>query len=118
MFTFDGELNNNPLFDLPPVPGASVEVMEVWNFYLDTLRAKSKSRTLLSDKRRKKIEKAVKQYGAENCKKAILGCASSDFHMGRNGTGTKYDDIELIFRNEEKIEAFIGRYEETQDTGL
>ena len=105
------------LFDMP-TPTVGADVQQVWNFYLDTLRAKSKNRTLLSDKRRKKIEKAIKLYGVEACQNAIRGCAASDWHMGRNGTGTKYDDIELILRDEQKIEAFIARYEETEDTGL
>jgi hypothetical protein len=106
-FTFNGPLDNMGLFELPPVADAPSEaVLEVWNYWIETLRERSANKVVLSDKRRKKIEKAIKMYDVETCKKAIRGCASSDFHMGRNGSGTKYDDIELILRDPEKIEKF------------
>lgn len=103
-------------FDLEAftVAGPDAEVQEVFDFWLDTLRGKSKSRVILSDKRRKKIEKAVKLYGVEDCKKAIRGCSMSAFHMGHNGTGTKYDDIELILRDEQHVERFIAIADENE----
>lgn len=88
----------------------SAMVMEVWEFWLDTLRQKSKVQVVLSDKRRRKIEMALTNYSIQDCKDAILGCAASDFHMGRNGSGRKYDDIELILRDPEHIERFITEY--------
>ena len=118
-FSFSGELDNLALFDTAPMTVKSDEpsaaVLEVWEFWLETLRSTTRNRVLLSEARRKKIEKAVKAYGVEDCKKAILGCASSDFHMGRNGSGTKYDDIELILRNEQKIEQFRSMYNNRSD---
>lgn len=109
------------MFDLAPLTVTSpnlLSVAEVWEFWLLTLRSKSGTRCVLSDKRRRKIEKAIESYGVEGCKKAILGCSMSDFHMGRNGSGTKYDDVELILRDPEHIERFISIYEDGKDTGL
>lgn len=45
----------------------------------------------------------------EQCIMAIDGCAGSSYHMGGNDTGTIYDSIELIFRNDSKTEGFINR---------
>lgn len=90
----------------------SDEVRAVFSFWVDTLRDKSRNRVFLSDKRRGKIERAVKLYGVQNCLKAIQGCSYSDFHLGRNQTGTKYDDIELILRDEQHIDRFLQLYED------
>lgn len=107
-----------PLFDLPPLPTASGDVFTVWNHWLETLRYNSKTRVVMSDKRRKKIEAALKNYDVQTCLDAINGCANSDFHQGRNGRGTKYDDIELILRDSEHIERFSSEFRETQDGGF
>ena len=65
---------------------------------------------LLSDERAAKIKTRLKEgYTPEQCIAAINGCASSDYHMGKNDTGTVYDSIDLIFRNASKIESFIAR---------
>lgn len=106
------------LFDLPPVPSVKSDVMEVFNFWLEELRFNSKTRTVLSDKRKRKIEEAIKKYGVQTCKDAILGCKLSDFHMGNNGSGKKYDDIELILRDEQHIERFAQDYHDSQDNSF
>ena len=65
-------------------------------------------RSVLDNNRKKKIQAALKHYGVADLLKAIDGCARSAFHMGANENGMKYNSIELIFRNSEKIEQFIG----------
>lgn len=60
----------------------------------------------LGPKRQRRIEWALKNYGLERSQRAIIGCAASPFHMGDNKDGKRFDDLELIFRNEEKFEAF------------
>jgi hypothetical protein len=107
-----------PLFDLPPVPGPNNDVMTVWEFWLETLRYNSKTRVVMSDKRRRKIEKALEQYDVQTCLDAISGCAQSDFHQGRNGRGTKYDDIELILRDPEHIERFSSEFRDSKELGF
>ena len=89
-----------------------VTVFEFWkkvmnknnNVRLDTVRARN-------------IGAAIYDYGIEGCYKAIEGCALSDFHMGRNATNTKYNDIELILRDATKIERFIEIYESMRPAG-
>lgn len=92
-----------------PLPdGPSPEVVEVFEFWIETLRSDPRSRALtkLTEARAKKIANAIKSYGVETCRHAIVGCSESDFHMGRNGRGKKYDDIELILRDAKHIEDF------------
>ena len=38
---------------------------------------------------------------------AIEGCARSEWHMGKNDRGQRYDDLTLIFRDAEKVERFL-----------
>jgi len=66
----------------------------------------------LDDSRKNKIMKALKiGYTVEELKKAIDGAKKSSFHMGDNESGTIYDSISLIFRNPEKIETFICKFD-------
>ena len=46
-------------------------------------------------------------YTAEQMHDAFIGCARSSFHAGFNEQGKKYDDLELILRNEKNIDRFI-----------
>lgn len=65
-------------------------------------------KTVLTEKRKKKIEARLEQgYSVEDIKKAILNCSKSDYHMGKNDRGTVYNDIELICREPEKLDRFI-----------
>jgi len=57
--------------------------------------------------RKTRIEWALKTYDLESCIAAIDGCALSEWHMGKNERGQKYNDITLIFRNAEKFERFL-----------
>lgn len=67
----------------------------------------NKPKTKLDDVRKRKIKAALKSFSVADCKHAIDGCAQSDFHMGKNDTGKRFDGISLIFRNPEKIEQFM-----------
>jgi hypothetical protein len=49
--------------------------------------------------------------------KAIDGCAASDWHMGRNPGNKRYDDLELIFRNQKQVDMFLTRVENKRKTG-
>lgn len=88
------------------------EVKQVFDYWVvRTGRAKP----VLGEKRRAKIVRALKNYSVEKLKTAIDGCMKSPYHQGDNETGTKYDDLELILRNETKIEFFIAK---AQQAGL
>jgi len=82
------------------------QVSEVFAYWRDAMG--KNARTVLDDKRKRRIQWALKQYGIDGAKKAIDGCKASPFHMGDNDSGQRHDDLTLIFRNAEKAERFIG----------
>ena len=84
------------------------EKLEIFDFWKLTF---NKSRVSMDAKREAAIGWAIYTYGIEACRQAILGCASSPFHMGQNKAGKKYDGIDLIFRDAEHVEMFLERYE-------
>jgi hypothetical protein len=63
-------------------------------------------RTILDDKRRRIIERAIKSHGIDTVLDAVRGWQNSAFHRGQNDTGTVYDDLGLILRDAGKIEGF------------
>ncbi|WP_446089869.1 replication protein [Acinetobacter sp. 1124_18A] len=77
----------------------------IFEFWKTTFNS---SKTVLTEKRKKKIEARLEQgYSVEDIKKAIVNCSKSDYHMGKNERGTVYNDIELICREPEKLDRFI-----------
>lgn len=81
------------------------ETEEIFTFWKEAMSLNGS--TLLTDKRKRNIDARLKQgYDIERIKNAIRGCAMSPFHQGQNDSGTKYNDIELICRNGEKVEFF------------
>lgn len=73
-------------------------------------------RARLTPERASRILARLRQgYSEAEIQAAIDGCAASEFHSGQNGTGTVYDDIELICRNGSNVERFAAlagpRYE-------
>lgn len=107
-----------PLFEMDPVetephrprkvmPGAArvsmadVErVMETWRQVCDKPTAK------LTDPRERRIREAIRAYGIDTVLDAVHGIVHSEFHMGRNSRGERYDDITLILRDAKNIEKF------------
>lgn len=66
------------------------------------------SRSTLDSKRRKEISKALENLTIEQCKLAILGCSKTLWNMGKDPKNTTlYNSLNLIFRNQDKIETFI-----------
>jgi hypothetical protein len=93
-------------------------VMEIFNFWVKTLRTSMRGPSpVLTPGRDKKIRKAIELYGHETCIQAIEGCALSDFHMGKNKGGRRYDDIELILRDAKHIEQFVQYYQDANTGG-
>lgn len=82
------------------------EIFEIFQHWVVTCRSSGRS-PVLGDKRKRKIEKAIEMYGMDACKDAIRGVTYSSWHMGHNPQGKKYDDIELILRDEKHIEMFL-----------
>lgn len=96
-----------PLFEVPAAPTKLQQVQLIFEHWVKTVRTSNKGvRPVLSPERKRKIEKALELYGFDVCVQAIDGVVKSDFHMGRNSRGKKYDDISLILRDAKHIEMF------------
>lgn len=67
-----------------------------------------KNKAVFTPQRKKLISKALKAgYSAEILKQAIDGCKKSLWHQGENPEEKKYNSLELILRNDEKIDNFL-----------
>ncbi len=63
----------------------------------------------LTPKRRQAIEGRLRQgYAVDVLEAAVDGCKASSFHQGDNDRRKVFDDIELICRNGEHVEQFVG----------
>ena len=81
-------------------------VQEIFTYWLNVMN--KGSNTKLTKKRRDKIQTRLGEgYTVDDIKQAITNCAKSDFHMGRNGNSTIYNDLELICREGSKLEHFM-----------
>ena len=88
----------------PPVPAAVSEVFQHWQAVMRHPQAR------LDVKRRKAIGARLKEgYSVDQLKQAIDGCKASPWHQGQNDRHLVYDDIGLICRDAQRVEAFIAR---------
>lgn len=79
------------------------DVFDYWRNVMNHPRAK------LDQKRKSKIQAAFRLgFTIEQLKEAIDGCKNTAFNMGENTQRQIYDGIDLIFRDAEKIERFMG----------
>jgi hypothetical protein len=84
---------------------ASVDACAVFDCWRETM---DKPRAVLDRKRVALIENALALgYSTDDLCKAVRGCSKSPFHMGMNDRRTRYDSLELILRNAEKIDDFM-----------
>lgn len=88
-----------------PNPSAVRQVFEHWR---NRLHPKAKS---TADRRRKIQARLSEGYTVEQLKRAVDGCAKSAWHREHGHTG-----IGLIFRNAEKVDAFLQREARGPDT--
>lgn len=84
------------------------EIEDVFNHWINVHKSGSKRKPMLDARRRRLLAVSIYDYGVDDCKAAIDGCANSHFHMGKNKQGKVYNSIELIFRSPGHIERFIG----------
>lgn len=90
---------------------AEDSIQEVFDYWVLVHKNESRRKPALDSDRKFFIALAIHDYGVEDCKAAIDGCRLSDFHMGRNKQGKKYNDIKLILRGAEQIERFLELYD-------
>jgi len=97
----------------------AVAIVEIFEYWKKLLRNDDK-RVRLTPKITGKIRARLADgFTAVELKAAIEGCTVSDWHMGRctETNGAKYDTIDLIFRDGEKVRAFIGYLETAKQRG-
>ena len=83
------------------------QILEVYEYWLAQMRPGRTRVPALDAKRRLKVASAIADYGVDECIRAIDGCGASDFHMCRNKQSKRFDDLELIFRDQDHIERFL-----------
>lgn len=77
------------------------QVFEAWK-----KAAGKNGATVLSPKRRQKIQQALKAYPIEDVLDAVWGWRNSPHHCGANESGTVYNELELLLRDAAHIEKF------------
>ena len=92
------------------------DVQKIYEYWLLQFRPGRTRVPALDERRRLKVAAAIFDYGVNECLRAIDGCGASDFHMGRNKANKRYDDLELIFRDQNHIERFLS-YLPDHETG-
>lgn len=92
---------NNVLTLTPP---GEDPVETVWRHWLEHHARMDHGCYALTPKRKKKIKAALAEYPLETVLAAIEGVKKSDFHMGANSRGKRYNGIETILRDEGTIE--------------
>lgn len=98
-----------------PPDSKTESVQRVFNHWRDIHR---KPRAQLDDKRRKLIRTALGAYSEADLCQAISGYLNSPHHMGQNERSTVYDDIGLLLRDAEHIDAGIRFHVEPPRTDL
>lgn len=77
-------------------------VFEYWKIVMEKQKAQ------LGDVRRRKIGAALRMgYTVDDIQLAIVGCKFDNWSQGENDRQMKYDDIELICRDETKIDRYM-----------
>jgi hypothetical protein len=89
-----------------PMKDETDEVQEVFDHWVTLSWTGRGVQPVLTDKRRRLVARAVKDYGTEVCKAAVTGNSTSPWHQGQNPGRKKYNSIELILRDAEHIERF------------
>lgn len=79
------------------------EVFEHWQTVMNHSKAvfNDKAKTLIKNR-------FAEGFTVDSLKTAISGCAKSPHHMGENDSKTVYDSLELILRNGENVNRFMG----------
>jgi hypothetical protein len=89
-------------------------IWETWTQHHCGVKGKA---PVLTMQRLEIISTAIISYGFSDCVNAIIGCKESEWHMGSNPRGKKYNSLELILRvskkpeeqakNQKRIDSFV-----------
>jgi len=87
----------------------SSAVQDIFSYWQDIMQH---PKAILDKSRENAITKALSLgYTQDQLKNAISGCSKSEFHMGKNDSKQRYNDLSLILRDSSHIENFIATYE-------
>jgi len=114
--TEGGSRGNEP-FDSPPLPASRgnqavrEQVDRIWAAFVKHMEPTA---TIAGEEERKIIRAALKVASEDECCHAIEGCRLSNYHMGENPQGRKYNTISHILRGKrgkkttrEQIDMFL-----------
>ena len=76
-------------------------IFQFWQKVMDS------PKSVLDDKRKRLIVKALRGYSPSDICKAIRGCSKTPHNMGQNDSKTKYNGLGLILRDADHIDRFI-----------
>jgi len=111
------EFDVNPTFVFSEKESPKISKKKNWKIEIDEVfdywrKVMNRSRSKIDKKRISKLNAALEHgFSVDELKKAVDGAKKSPFHRGNNDRGVIYDSIDLIFRNPEKIEAFISIFD-------
>lgn len=86
------------------VPAEPDPIQTIFAFWQKVMNS---PKSALDENRKKLIRNALKSYSPTDICKAIRGCSKTPHNMGQNQQGIKYNGLDLILRNAEKIDYFI-----------
>ena len=103
----EGDQNEHPK-NLNKEPEQEIEVDEVRSVFDAWVGATGKhpTRTRLDDKRRRTIQKALKDHPVEDVLDAVVGWQHEPFYCGENDRGRPFNDLGLLLRDAEHVERF------------
>lgn len=90
-----------------PLNGATKRVRAVFEYWQQVM---NHPQAILDHKRSRAIAGRLKEgHSVDKLKLAIDGCKASAWHQGQNDRHQVFDDIELICRDANRVEAFVAR---------
>lgn len=89
----------------PGMPVKADPVQDVFDYWRKRM---SSPGSKLDKTRRKLIEGALKNYSPREICEAIKGCSLTPHNMGINDSNQKYNGLNIILRNADQIDRFIG----------
>ncbi|MFA5431933.1 MAG: hypothetical protein WDA59_08050 [Methanofastidiosum sp.] len=84
---------------------ASFGVTKVFNYWKDKMGYNAE---LTEERERLITERLAEGFTIEQCIEAINSCYNSPWHMGKNPNNTKYNHISNIFKDNERLQSFLG----------
>jgi hypothetical protein len=72
---------------------------------------------VLTDSRNTDIRRGIHKFGVKRCLEAVEGITFSEWHMGDNPAGKKYVSLDLILREEWRVNKFAKSLAEAKRNG-